>query len=179
MNTIERINKLLETNGVSAAKMMRDLGFSSGLYSQWKSQKQKPSIDKLSKIADYFNVTTDYLLGNTNILWKFNPDEAKDYVYECCMALFKTDEYMGLFYDLQTLNKQGLENAMKYISDLTKIEDYKSDNQKEIDVAMRENLAVQNKKITTKIAAFGGDNKEIELSEDNLRKAVSLIEDDD
>lgn len=174
MNTIERINKLLETNGVSAAKMMRDLGFSSGLYSQWKSQKQKPSIDKLSKIADYFNVTTDYLLGNTNIPWKFNPDEAKDYVYECCMALFKTDEYIGLFYDLQSLNKQGLENAMKYISDLADMDKYKNENQIEIDIAMREN-----KKITTKIVAFGGDNKEIEVSEDNLRKAVSLIEDDD
>lgn len=168
----DEIFKLVKEKGIKISYLNNLIGGYRGKLTDWKNGKTSLTNDELKVISDY-------LLENTNISWKFNPDEAKDYVYECCMALFKTDEYMGLFYDLQTLNKQGLENAMKYISDLTKIEDYKSDNQKEIDVAMRENLAVQNKKITTKIAAFGGDNKEIEVSEDNLRKAVSLIEDDD
>lgn len=41
------------------------------------------------------------------------------------------------------------------------------------------NQSTENKKITTKIAAFGGDNKEIKVSEDSLIKAVSLLEDDE
>lgn len=63
MNTIEIITDLLNKKGISAAKMMRDLGFSNGLFSQWKKGLQKPSAEKLSKIADYFEVTVDYLLG--------------------------------------------------------------------------------------------------------------------
>lgn len=66
MNTIDLINDLLSLKGISAAQMSRDLGFSNGLYSQWKSGLQKPSAKKLEKIAEYFDVTVDYLLGHTD-----------------------------------------------------------------------------------------------------------------
>lgn len=61
---ITRINHLLKEKKVSAAQMARDLGFSSGLYTQWKQGKQIPSPEKLLKMADYFDVSTDYLLGH-------------------------------------------------------------------------------------------------------------------
>lgn len=63
MQTIQIIVKLLSQKGVSAAKMCNELGFSSGLFYQWKKGPQKPSIEKLTKMAEYFNVSTDYLLG--------------------------------------------------------------------------------------------------------------------
>ena len=66
MTTIERINELLSRKGIKPSKMMKDLGFSSGLFSQWKSGMQKPSADKLGKIAEYLETTTDYLLGKTD-----------------------------------------------------------------------------------------------------------------
>lgn len=69
MTTVEIINDLLKDKGVSASKMMAELGFSSGLYSQWKSGKQKPSLDKLEKIAEYFSVSVDYLRGaSSNVI---------------------------------------------------------------------------------------------------------------
>ena len=61
---ISRSNQLLKEKKVSAAQMSRDLGFSSGLYTQWKQGKQVPSPDKLLRMADYFGVSTDYLLGH-------------------------------------------------------------------------------------------------------------------
>ena len=63
MTTVDIISKLLAERGISASKMMSALGFSNGLFSQWKSRKQKPSREKLDKIADYFGVSVDYLLG--------------------------------------------------------------------------------------------------------------------
>lgn len=57
MRTVDRIQDILNREGISAAKMMRDLGFSSGLFSQWKTGKQKPSLAKLEMIADYLGVT--------------------------------------------------------------------------------------------------------------------------
>ena len=67
MDTIQKIVELLDKNGISGAKMSRDLGFSNADFSQWKTGKQNPSIEKLTKIAEYFNVSTDYLLGDDNI----------------------------------------------------------------------------------------------------------------
>ena len=42
---------------------MRELGFSSGLYTQWRQGLHAPSADKLTKIADYFGVSIDRLFG--------------------------------------------------------------------------------------------------------------------
>jgi transcriptional regulator with XRE-family HTH domain len=63
MCIIDRINRLLRERGISAAKMMRDLNFSSGLYSQWKSMGRIPSTDKIEVIAAYLGVSTDYLIS--------------------------------------------------------------------------------------------------------------------
>lgn len=63
MDTIERINLLLKEKQITPAKMAQDLGFSSGLFSQWKKRTQKPSTEKLQKIAEYLEVSVDFLLG--------------------------------------------------------------------------------------------------------------------
>lgn len=56
-----KIKELASERGVSLAQIERDLNFSNGIISSWKSG--KASQDKLAAIADYFNVSTDYLLG--------------------------------------------------------------------------------------------------------------------
>ena len=35
-------------------------------YQRYESAEQEPNLDKLIKIADYFDVSTDYLLGRTD-----------------------------------------------------------------------------------------------------------------
>lgn len=62
MDIFDRIVEQLETKGVSGAQMSRELGFSNAVFSQWKQRKQKPSADKVSKMAEYFGVSADYLL---------------------------------------------------------------------------------------------------------------------
>lgn len=63
MDTIQKIIELLNKKGISGAKMSRDLGFSNAVFSQWKTGKQKPSAEKLLKMAEYLGVSADYLLG--------------------------------------------------------------------------------------------------------------------
>lgn len=41
MDILQRIQILIDRDNISASKMSKDLGFSSGLVSQWKSGKQK------------------------------------------------------------------------------------------------------------------------------------------
>lgn len=64
MNTIQIIQEELAKRNIKPSKMMAELGFSSGLFSQWKSGKQNPSMEKIQKIANYLNVSTDYLLNH-------------------------------------------------------------------------------------------------------------------
>ncbi|EAD0740601.1 XRE family transcriptional regulator [Listeria monocytogenes] len=42
------------------------LNFPSNTIYQWKQR--TPGIDKLQKVADYFNVSVNYLLGRTDVL---------------------------------------------------------------------------------------------------------------
>ena len=68
----ERIKGLAKKKGVNLQKVAEDLGFSTNyLYSL--KNKKTPSAEHISKIADYFHVSTDYLLGRTD-----NPAIAKD-----------------------------------------------------------------------------------------------------
>jgi len=63
---IERLNNLLEERGISANKMSKDLGLGSSAYTHWKNRGNLPSGDVIQKLADYFDVSTDYLLGRTD-----------------------------------------------------------------------------------------------------------------
>lgn len=70
----ERIKELAKKKGVNLQKVSEDLGFSTNyLYSL--KNKKTPSAEHMSKIADYFHVSTDYLLGRTD-----NPNVASEIV---------------------------------------------------------------------------------------------------
>lgn len=63
LTEFEIFNSLIQSKGLSAYRVAKDLGFSPVLFSDWKSGKSKPKYDKLQKIADYLGVSVDYLLG--------------------------------------------------------------------------------------------------------------------
>jgi Predicted transcriptional regulators len=70
-----KIKELADKKGVSLAQIERDLNFSNGIISSWKNG--RASQDKLAAIADYFDVSTDYLLGRPEK--SGNIDENTDY----------------------------------------------------------------------------------------------------
>ena len=64
MSLLDRIKLLASTHQLSLAELERKLDFSNGSLRKWDSS--TPSGDKIEKVADYFNVSTDYLLGRTD-----------------------------------------------------------------------------------------------------------------
>ena len=64
MNFVDRILELLAQHGISKNKMLTDLHLSKNSIVDWGKRGTIPSGETLSKIAAYFNVSTDYLLGN-------------------------------------------------------------------------------------------------------------------
>ncbi len=61
MPTFERVKQLSEKKKISIVELEEKLGFSRNSLYSWK--RNKPSVEKLQKVADYFHVSTDYLLG--------------------------------------------------------------------------------------------------------------------
>ena len=61
-----RIRQLCDMKGVSVTRLEAELGFSTSTIRKWKSS-SVPNSASIVKIAQYFNVSTDYLLGVTDI----------------------------------------------------------------------------------------------------------------
>ncbi|QLQ50932.1 helix-turn-helix transcriptional regulator [Lactiplantibacillus plantarum] len=59
-----KIKDLALSEHITIAELERTLGFANGSISKW--DKQSPSADRLQKVANYFDVSADYLLGNTD-----------------------------------------------------------------------------------------------------------------
>ena len=64
MNTYGLIRELVQQRGMSVSELERKLKLSNGSISKW--DKSSPNSKPLTKVANYLNVTTDYLLGLSN-----------------------------------------------------------------------------------------------------------------
>ncbi len=62
----ERFAQLLQENGVTAYRVSKETGIATATLSDWKKGRSVPKQDKMAKIADYFHVSVDYLLGRTD-----------------------------------------------------------------------------------------------------------------
>lgn len=62
----DRLKKLREQENISREHLANSLGITYSALSKYETGKREPDFKLLQKIASYFNVTTDYLLGNTN-----------------------------------------------------------------------------------------------------------------
>lgn len=58
--------KIIQEKGITTYRVAKDTGISPTVFSDWKSGKSSPKIDKIKKIADYLNVSIDFLLGKSD-----------------------------------------------------------------------------------------------------------------
>jgi len=63
---LNRIEEILKEKKLTDKKFLTEANLPLSALSEWRKGKAKPSLDALIKIADYFNVSIDYLLGVTN-----------------------------------------------------------------------------------------------------------------
>lgn len=58
-----KIKELRLKKGITQEKLAKVLGVTTSMVGMYETGARKPSYEVLNKIARYFNVTTDYLLG--------------------------------------------------------------------------------------------------------------------
>lgn len=76
MNTFEIIKKLASKRNKSLQQVAEDLNFSKNLFYRWKTS--DPKAKDLEKVADYFHVSIDYLMGRTDDKASLSPREIED-----------------------------------------------------------------------------------------------------
>jgi transcriptional regulator with XRE-family HTH domain len=62
---MENLKKLRKENKKTQTQMATYLGITQSAYAMYESGDRTPPADMLNKLADYFNVSVDYLLGRT------------------------------------------------------------------------------------------------------------------
>lgn len=62
----ERIKELMSVEKISQYSLAKKLEISQSTICNWLNGKKEPSIESLWKLAEYFDVTIDFLVGKEN-----------------------------------------------------------------------------------------------------------------
>lgn len=92
----EIFEQLLQKFNVTSYKISKETGVTQTTLSNWKNGKSTPSTSNMQKIADYFNVSIDYLMNGEE-----NEDSEKYYLNDetakVAQEIFENKELRALF----------------------------------------------------------------------------------
>lgn len=63
----ERIRELMKEEGLNQVRLAEMIGVKQNTISAWLLEKKEPCITSLWLLADYFNVSIDYLIGRISV----------------------------------------------------------------------------------------------------------------
>lgn len=86
--------QLLQKNGVTPYKVSKQTGIATATLTDWKKGRSTPKQDKLQKIADYFDVSIDYLMGGES---RDKDYYLNDKTREIAQEIFENKELRMLF----------------------------------------------------------------------------------
>ncbi len=62
-----RLKEIRKSRGISQVRLAIDLNTNQNTISRYETGDREPGINELIQIADYFNISVDYLLERTNV----------------------------------------------------------------------------------------------------------------
>ena len=106
LTLVDRIRTLANQRDMSLPQLEVELGLGNGTISRWRSS--SPNTDKLQKIADYFNVSMDYLLGRDISLNRRDQQDINE-ILANTEQLLKQD---GLMFDGDPASPEAIESIL-------------------------------------------------------------------
>lgn len=70
---LSRIKELCKENDISLSELADIIGVGKTTIGKW--DKSAPSIDKIARVAKYFNTTTDYIIGVSDHKYNIEPTD--------------------------------------------------------------------------------------------------------
>ena len=108
--------KLLNQSKKRASDVSKATGIPSSTFSEWKKGKSTPKSDKLKKIADFFEVTVDYLIAGVDETKKKDSLLASKEMKEITLILANTKEQLisleGLTLEGEMASHEAIESIL-------------------------------------------------------------------
>lgn len=113
----KRLRELRKEKNLTQKDVANFLKISDRTIGYYESGQRKPDPETLQKIADFFNVSVDYLLGRTDIR---NPESSFSPLDEEIVEIMKElgPEVTMQFYDLKGMSEEEKENLIIFLQGL-------------------------------------------------------------
>lgn len=122
----EVFEKLLQSHSISAYKFCKDTGVSQSTISTWKKKGSKCGMDLAEIVANYFDVTIDYLMNGESVENKYSNNSNSGYYADeeaakTAQEIYDNDKI--LFDVYRTVDKDRLVEFAKKLAELRKLEE--------------------------------------------------------
>ncbi|MCK8826030.1 helix-turn-helix domain-containing protein [Fuchsiella alkaliacetigena] len=127
----KRLKKLIKEHNLLQKDFAKKIGFSKSTVTMWIRGDREPDNKTLRKIADFFNVSVDYLLGRTN---QKNPEKANSKIKQALAddpELFEFWQEISKREDLRLMFKQTKDLSPKSIHRIIEVIKIIEDQEKE------------------------------------------------
>lgn len=114
----EIFEQLMKAHGCTAYKVSVETGIAQSTLSDWKKGKSTPKQDKMQKIADYFNVSLEYLMTGVEKDVS-EPYYLNDDAREMAQFMFENPEYKVLFDATRKVKKEDIQFVKEMIDRLS------------------------------------------------------------
>lgn len=180
------ISRLRKGKGLNQRDFAKLLGVSNGAVGMWETGKRQPDLDTIKKIASFFDVTVDYLLGNRAYVFYDDQKKYFHFFFDCwdeCSARIKyrlqelgipeSDFCKELSIDLDKVisinDLKSIANMLNVSTDyLLGLSDYK--NVSSTETFFAQSFSTQEKEIIENFRLLNKDNKDIIVGE--LKKCL-------
>ena len=127
MGNFQNIFKQLRlSSGLTQVEMAEKLGISRSTIGMYETGAREPDFDTLEKIADFFNVDIDYLLGRTEKTTILPETAGKYYLNEetarVAQEIFESKELRGLFDTARDASPEDLKTVQTLLEALKRKE---------------------------------------------------------
>ncbi len=123
MNVKEIVTDLCKNKGISRSKMEKDLGLGNGTSGKWNNSIPNPII--LKKLAEYFNVSTEYLLtGKDPVVDFIYSDDNVDFLVEIQKKAHNKDfvNRIRKYMDLMDSDRKSVDDMIDFMYEKNKKE---------------------------------------------------------
>ena len=109
----ERLKELRKKNGYTQVSLASELGVSKGTIAMWEVGKRKPDFETLCNLSEFFDVRTDYILGQSD------DDSSVTFTIETTNQLgaweseARLKELFELYLTIDTYGKSNIENLIR------------------------------------------------------------------
>lgn len=180
------ISKLRNEKGLNQRDLAKLLGVSNGAVGMWETGKRQPDLDTIKKIASFFNVSVDDLLGNETYIFYDDQKKYFHFFFDCwdkCSARIKfqlqeleisesdfcTELNIDLNKEISISDLKSIANKLNVSTDyLLGVSDYK--NTSSVDTLFVQSISAREKEIIENFRLLNKDNKDIIVGE--LKKCL-------